>query len=77
MKKKPDFNGNFYVEDAMRLAQSDAGKQLIAMLQNTNSDRVQAAMDHAAAGDYEKAKQTISSLLSSPEAKQLLEQLGG
>jgi hypothetical protein len=47
------------------------------MLQNTNSDRVQAAMDHAAAGDYEKAKQTISSLLSSPEARQLLEQLGG
>lgn len=77
MKKKPDFGGDFSIEDAMRLAQSDAGKQLIAMLQNANSDHVQAAMDHAAAGDYEMAKQALSSLLSSPEAKQLLEQLGG
>ena len=77
MKKKPDFHGNFSVEDAMRLAQSDAGKQLIAILQNADSGSVQSAMDHAAAGDYETAKQALSSLLSSPEAKQLLEQLGG
>ena len=77
MKKKPDSNGNFSVEDAMRLAQSNAGKQLIAMLQQADTGIVQSAMDHAAAGDYEKAKQALSSFLSSPEAKQLLEQLGG
>ncbi len=68
---------DFSVQEALRLAKSPAGQQLLAMLQRSDSGQLKQAMDLAAAGDYTQAKDTLSSLLSSPEAKKLLEQLGG
>ena len=68
---------DFSVQEALRLAKSPAGQQLIAMLQRSDSGQIKQAMDQAAAGNYGKAKDTLSELLSSPEAKKLLEQLGG
>lgn len=64
------------VQDAMKLAQSDAGKQLLAHLQQQNAAEVRSAMSQASAGNYEQAKQTINALLSDPQTKALLEQLG-
>ena len=61
----------------MRMAQSPAGKKLIAMLQSNNSDAMQQAMKRAAEGDYSQAKQEIEKILSTPEASRLLEQLRG
>ena len=61
----------------MRMAQSPAGKKLIAMLQSNNSDAMQQAMKRAAEGDYSQAKQEIEKILSTPEANRLLEQLRG
>ena len=72
MQKNSD---NFSMQDAIRLAQSDAGRRLLAVLQAQNGDAVRKATDQAAAGDYEQMKETISSLLASPEAQALLEQL--
>ena len=59
----------------MKLAQSPAGQQLLAMLKsnpNTNLSNIAAT---AAAGNLEEAKQQLSSALSSWEAQELLKQL--
>ncbi len=59
----------------LRLAQSPAGQQLLTLLQNTGGDTLENAISQAAAGDYREAKSTLSSLLSTPQAKELLKQL--
>ncbi len=64
------------MQDILRIAQSPAGQQLIQMLQKSGGHDLQDAMEKAAAGDYSKAKQTISNLMKDPEAKKLMEQLG-
>lgn len=77
MDKNANQAQSFSMQEAMKLAQSDAGKQLYALLQQTQGEQLQNAMDQAAAGDYDQVKKTMSTLLSSPEAKALLKQLGG
>lgn len=71
MSKEPD------LAEAMRFANSPAGKQLISLLQQQGGDRMRSAMEKAAAGDYAQAKNVINDFLQTPEAKALLEQLGG
>ena len=61
----------------MRLAQSPAGKKLIALLKKNDSDEMQQAMKQAADGDYSQAKNAIDIFLSTPEARALVEQLRG
>lgn len=65
------------VQEAMKLAQTAAGKQLIQLLQSTGGDDLRKAMELAAAGDYSKAQKTISNLMQNPEAKKLFDQMGG
>ena len=73
MQKNPE---NFSMQDALRLAQSEAGQQLFAMLKAQNNDAVSQAMEQAASGDYAQVKQTLTALLSSPQIKSMLEQMG-
>lgn len=61
----------------MRMAQSPAGKKLIALLKQNDSDEMQQAMKRAAEGDYSQAKSAINKFLSTPEASTLIEQLRG
>ena len=61
----------------MRMAQSPAGKKLIALLKSSDSDEMQQAMKRAADGDYSQAKKAIDNFLSTPEAGALVEQLRG
>ena len=68
---------NFSMKEAQRLANSPAGKELMALLQRGDSAAVQKAMDLAAAGDYTAAGKALNTLLSSPEAQKLMQQLGG
>ena len=72
MKKNSE---NFSMQDAMRLAKSDAGQQLLALLQRSNSTQLQQAADQAAAGNYDQVKETLSSFLESEEVRQLLRQM--
>lgn len=67
---------NFSVQEAMKLAKSDAGKQLIALLQQQNGAQIQNAMEQANSGNLEQAKQTLSNILDNPQARALLQQLG-
>lgn len=71
-----DQNSELSMQEAMRLAQSPAGQQLFALLQQKNGADLQKAISSASAGDYQSAKTILSSLLDSPEAKALLQQFG-
>ena len=61
--------------ELMRLAQSPAGQQLIALIQQNGGTSLQTAVEKAGSGDFAQARQVLSSLLSSPEAQALLKQL--
>ena len=69
-----DQQPNFSAEDIQKIAQSKAGQQLYALLQQTQSQQLKQAMSQAAAGDMEQVKKTVSAMMDSPEAKALLEQ---
>lgn len=72
-KKSQDFS----MEDIKQLAQSPAGQQLLAMLQQSDQGRLQQAVSQATSGNYAEAGQTLRTMLSSPEAKKLIKELGG
>ena len=61
---------------AKALAGSPAARELMALLRQKGGDELQNALNKAAQGDMEAAKQALSPLLSSPEVQQLLKQLG-
>ena len=70
-------NNGMPIQEAMKLAQSPAGQQLIQLLQQTGGADLRAAMEKAAAGDYAQAKKAISDLMQNPEAQNLFRQIGG
>ena len=76
MENKPDPQ-KLSMQDAMKLANSQAGQQLLALLRNTHSDKIDQAMSQASAGDYAQLSKTMEELMDSPQAKMLLEQLRG
>lgn len=74
MEKKSQ---EFSMEDVMRIAKSPAGQQLMALLHQKDSSALAQAAAQAKSGNYSQAGQTLSSLLSSPEAQRLMKELGG
>lgn len=74
MEKKIDSNS---MQQAMRLANTPEGKQLISLLQKNNPAAVQQAMQQASAGDYSQIAKTLAPLLASPEVRALIKQMGG
>jgi hypothetical protein len=68
---------NFSMQEALRLVESPAGQQLLALLRHSDSTQLQKAADQAAAGDYANARQALAPLLNSPQVQALLKQLGG
>lgn len=72
-KKSQDFS----VQEAQRLANTPEGQKLMSLLQQRDNGQLQKAMDEAASGNYKAAGSILGSLLSSPEAQQLIQQLGG
>ncbi len=68
---------NFDMQEAMRLAQSPAGKQLLAMLQKSDANHLQQAKKQADAGDYTAAMHTVKQLLNTEQGRELLKKLGG
>ena len=70
-------NQDFSMEEVMRLAKSPAGQQLLAMLKQEDNAKLEQAVKQAKTGDFNQAGQTLSAMLSSPEAQKLLKELGG
>ena len=65
------------ISDAMRLASSPAGLQLIRILQQKGDDRVVKAIEKVSAGDMTQLGIIISAIMENPEARSLLQKLGG
>lgn len=63
---------DFSMQDAMRLAGTDAGKQLLDTLRSNHAQAMQAAVKNAKSGDMEKTKQALGALLSDPKIQALL-----
>lgn len=70
-------SGEFSMNDAKRMASSEAGQQLFAHLRAKNSDALNDAMAQASAGNVEGVKAAMSELMADPKVQQLLRQLGG
>ncbi len=72
MEKKSQ---EFSMKEALRLAKSPAGQQLQQLLQQADQETLNRAVLQAQQGNYEDAANQIRSLLSSPQAQALLEEL--
>lgn len=65
------------IQEAKKIARSPEGKNLASRLQQMGGTSLQDALRSAAAGDPTDAKHLLTQLLQDPQARQLLEQLGG
>lgn len=74
MQKNSD---DFSMQEALRLAKSPAGQQLLALLQQSDPAVLSKAAEQASAGDYSQISQTLAPILESEDVKKLLKQLGG
>ena len=72
MQNKPD---NISMQDAMRLANTPAGKELIATLRSAGGSDLAQAQQAVAKGDYESAKQSLSQIQKSPQNQALLQEM--
>ena len=63
------------MKELLRLAQSPAGQQLIALLRQRCGDRLSAALAQASAGDYRQAQALLSDLLAQEDAQALIKAL--
>lgn len=64
------------MQEMLRFAASPAGKQLLALMQQKGGNELQKAMGLAAAGDFSQAKHLMESVLSDPQAQNLLKEFG-
>lgn len=71
MDRSPDFS------QIKQLAQSESGRQLLQLLRQNGGSKLEQALSLAAGGDYTQAKELLTPLLASPEAKRILQQLEG
>ena len=65
------------IQEARKLASTPEGQQLAKLLQQLGGPTMQQAMDSAAAGDLSQAQEAITHLMKDPQARKLLQQLGG
>ena len=65
----------FSMQDTQRLANSDAGQQLLAILKQSGGQQLEKARNSAATGDYSSAAQALSQLLEREDVRGLLKQL--
>ncbi len=77
MDRNADRSGNFSMEKAKKLAQSDAGQKLLSALQQSHGQQLQQAMDQANAGDLAAVKKAMADMMNTPEVKAFLRQMGG
>ena len=67
---------DFSMQEALRLARSPAGQQLLAMLRQQDAGQLRQAMEQASAGDMQNARKTVEALMATPEIQKILGQLG-
>ncbi|MBQ6996936.1 MAG: hypothetical protein IJO72_01610 [Oscillospiraceae bacterium] len=75
MGKKTDGFDEISLHKAAKMAKSEAGQQLLGLLQSQHGDQLQAAMQQASAGNFAQVKEMMEQMMSSEEAQQLLKKL--
>ena len=70
-------SADFSMEEAMAFANSPAGRQLFAMLQQTGSQSIQGAMDALSKGDMDGAKKALQNAAGDPKIQKVMKQFGG
>ncbi len=65
----------YSLREAMRLAASPAGQQLLALLRADGGEELRRAAEEAASGNYTGAKQALTASLEDPRVQALLSQL--
>lgn len=74
MQKKSE---DFSVQEAMRLAKTPAGQQLLAILKQEKGDKLQSIIRLAQEGNMQAAGNALQEVFSSPSAKELIRELEG
>lgn len=67
----------FSIDEGMHVANSPTGQALFALLQQTDPEALNKAMEQAAAGNYDSVQKILSVLAKNENVKKLLSQLGG
>ena len=76
MQKQPEFTPHS-IQEAAALANSDAGKELLSVLNSKHSKEMEQAFALAASGDYAQLKKALEGIMTTPETRALLERLRG
>lgn len=77
MQNHYDFQNSSAMQEAIRLAQTEAGQHLLSMLQQTHPDQLHTFMEKARSGDMDQTKKAMQQILANPDIQALLKQLGG
>lgn len=67
----------FSQQEAMRLANTPATQQLLAMLQQENTGQLEKIIAMAKAGDMAGAGNALQGILTSPDAQKLIRKMEG
>ena len=66
---------DFSMQEALRLANSDAGQRLLALLKEKDDPGLRQAMQQVSAGDYSNIKDSLAQIMASPQVRQLLKEM--
>ena len=66
----------FSMEDAVRFANSPAGRQLLEMLQKSDDPGLRVAMEQAAKGDFTGAQESLRTVAAQDAVQRLLKGMG-
>ena len=73
MPKTPD--SAMDMDRILQLAQTDAGRQLIAMFRSQAGSGLNSAMEKASAGDYSQLQASVREFMATPQARELVNKL--
>ena len=68
---------NDAIQQALKMANSPAGQQLLQMLRAKGGDGLNRAMQQASSGNYEEAKKLLNQMMQDPQTRELLNRMGG
>lgn len=75
MQKKTEGYDEFSLRQAAAMAKSEAGQELLGLLQRQHADQLQDAMQQAKAGNFAQVKEMMEAMLASEQAQQLLKKM--
>ena len=75
MEKKTEGFGEISQQKAAVLAKSEAGQQLLGLLQQQHGNEIQNVLAQAKAGNFGQVKEMMEKMMASEEAQRLLKKM--